>query len=140
MLKETVAKLAKGLGDAVAEIRQDALTGLMGLGAPAFDDAIGRLAVVRREAARMGGEPERSEIRIEFFCENEVEVGFDIGGPGKARVVPKNSQLRAVRNDPPQTVVLGIQVFLHQPMGRLPPAFVAESRICFVQIEIVRGQ
>ena len=67
MLQQSVAELTQGLGDSVAQIRQYALTGLVSLSTPAFDDAAGRLAVRQREAAGMGGEPKRREIGIELL-------------------------------------------------------------------------
>ena len=136
MLQQSVAELAQGLGDAVAEIRQHALSGLVGLGTPAFDDAAGRIAVRQREAAGMGGEPKRRKIRIELLQEHEVEVGFDVGRARQARVVAEHSELRAIRDDSPQAVILGIEEFLHQSMGSLAASFVAESRIGAVEIEV----
>ena len=67
MLQQSVAELAQGFGDTVAEIRQHSLSGLVGLGTPAFDDAARRLAVRQLEAASMGGEPKRRKIGIELL-------------------------------------------------------------------------
>ena len=140
MLQQSVAKLEQGLGDAVAEISQHTLTGLVGLGTPAFDDTAGRLAVRRHKAACMGRKPERREIRIELFREHKVEVGLDVGRTRQARGVAEYTQLRAVRDDSPQAVILCIEEFLHQSMGRMAASFVAESRITPIEIEVVRGE
>ena len=84
----------------------------------------------------MCSEPQCGEVRIKLFGEKQVEVGLDVGRVGQAWVVPKHAQLRTVRDDPPQAVVLGVEVFMHQSMGCLPASIVAKHWGGFVEVEV----
>ena len=141
MFEESVAEAAQGFGDAAAQVFEDALAGFVRFGAPDFEDAVGGLAAVRGgEASGVGGEPEGGEVGVEFFAEDEVEVGFDGGAAGEAGVVAQDAQLRAVGDDAPQAAVFGIEVFLHQAVGRLAAARAAEMGVGGVEAAVARGQ
>ena len=141
MFEEAVAQAAQGVGDAVAQIGQGALAGLVSLAPPDFHDAAGGLAAAGRLQARgVGQEPQRGKVGVEFLLEDELEVGFDRGAPGEAGVVAQDAQLRAVGDDAPQAAVLSVEVLLHQAVGRLPPAFAAEARVGPVEIAAARRQ
>ena len=137
MLKEPVPQPTKRGGHAIAEIPPGPLAGLVCLGPPSLDDAVLRLAVGGPEPARVGGEPERREVGIELLGENEVEVGFDVGGARKARIIAEDPELRSVRDHAPERVGLGIQVLLHQAVRGQPATVTAEARIRLIEDELV---
>ena len=78
MPQEPVAEPAQGARDAVAQVFPDALAGFVRLGPPGLDDAARGLVVGGFQAARMGGEPQRGKVRVEFLRENQIQVRFDI--------------------------------------------------------------
>ena len=72
----------------------------------------------------MQEQPQCREVGEEPFGEDLLKVGLDPGRPREARVVAHEPQGGAVRGNPPQRPVLGVQVLLEELRSRPPPGSV----------------
>ena len=84
----------------------------------------------------MSDKPECGEVGVESFRKHEIKVGLDIGGARQADIVAQNAEFRSVGYYPPQGSVFGIEIFLHQSMGRLFPPVESETIVGPVKIEV----
>ena len=140
MLDESGSQLAQGFCDGNAEGFPDALACLVRLAAPVLDDTAGGLAVAGLEATGVSGEPECGKIGEEILGEDLIEIDLQVGGSGDADVVPEDAQLGPVGYHAPEGAVGGVEVFLHQVVGRTAATLLAEAGIGLVQIVPVGDQ
>src|SRR5712691_4033191 len=77
MLKEAVAELAEGCGDAQAEMGVGTFAGLKALGAPGFQETLCRAAVMGRDATDVKEQPECRKVRKELLLKHALEVRLD---------------------------------------------------------------
>ena len=118
MREEAISQRLKGSLDAVPEFLPGPFSGLFRLVAPNLENRF--LPLLRwQKAAGMTQKAEENEVRIKVLFENSFKVGFNIGRPREARILPDEPDKLSVKDDPPpRTGGAGIQELLQESMGR----------------------